>query len=539
MFVGVRRASPSDHFALIDKRVIGQPGCPRLLNLSLETSCMSPHLIVPAKTKALVCLILCGALLGCSTTPSSEPGESDDSAGADEDGNDEADDEGDDDEPVDGPNEPVNRRRDAGSTGSSTPQKDAAVPAEDKTGAPDAGAPTAAGDLNWCKVKPILEKHCTSCHEQDGVAPMPLLSAKDFQANAPKTAGKKVYEVSKTRINDTAKPMPPPPKKLTADELSTLNAWLDAKAPAGTESCDAPSADASGRVDGWNEEECDAIYEVRAHGPGGKDDPYVVPPGQEIHPQIRVDAPWGNEKVQAIAFRPITDNKKVLHHWILNGFGRTFLVGWAPGDEGRPPFPKDVGMDMPTGAGAFVLDMHYYNTQTGAKSEPDRSGLQICVLKAPNFRPKLAAVAGGLASVGSGGILAPRMTKDKPTTGTCNVTAREPVHLMTANPHAHKYAVRMEFKVKKKNGMEIVMHDEPWVFGEQGTYALPGGEVIVETGDVITTTCYYTNMTSRDIRFGESTESEMCFNFALYYPKGAFSCGGSGGLGGLGGFGGQ
>jgi hypothetical protein len=76
------------------------------------------------------------------------------------------------------------------------------------------------------------------------------------------------------------------------------------------------------------------------------------------------------------------------------------------------------------------------------------------------------------------------------------------------------------------------MHDMPFQFGEQGSYALDP-EVIVNTGDVITTTCTFTNKTNKNISFGESTESEMCFNFAVYYPKGAFSCGGFGG-GGIG-----
>jgi hypothetical protein len=476
---------------------------------------------------------------GCTAAPA-EVDDSDNDSTADDDDDTGSDDDsagdGDDDDDEAPPRQDAGKKDSAAAP--SGPARDSGVAPEDKTGKGDASAPPpATGALTWCSVKPIVTKYCTVCHEEGGAAPMSLLTAADFQAAAPTSSGKKVHEVSKTRINDTAKPMPPK-QKLTADELKTLNEWLTAGAPAGSDTecagTTTPPPDASGRVDGWNEEECDEIYEVRSHGPGGKDSPYAVPPGGEIHPQIRIDAPWGTEKVQAIGFKPITDNKNVLHHWILNGFGRSFLAGWAPGDEGRPPFPKDVGMDMPSGAGAFTLDMHYYNSKPGAKTEMDRSGVAICVLKQANFRKNLAAVTGSLASIGSGGILAPRMSTNKAATSTCAVNASQPVHILTAAPHAHKYAVHMKFTVKKKSGQEIVMHDQPFNFGEQGTYALEGGEVLVETGDVITTSCVYTNNTSKDIRFGESTESEMCFNFALYWPKGAFSCGG-GGLGGLGG----
>jgi hypothetical protein len=48
--------------------------------------------------------------------------------------------------------------------------------------------------------------------------------------------------------------------------------------------------------------------------------------------------------------------------------------------------------------------------------------------------------------------------------------------------------------------------------------------ITVQTGDVITTTCTYTNPTNQMVRFGENTGNEMCFNFALYYPKGALKC---------------
>jgi len=105
------------------------------------------------------------------------------------------------------------------------------------------------------------------------------------------------------------------------------------------------------------------------------------------------------------------------------------------------------------------------------------------------------------------------------------VTAKQPVHIMTAAPHAHRLAVRTKFSVKKKDGREIVMLDHPFIYGEQGSYGLEE-EVIVETGDKITTTCVYTNMTNQNVNFGPNTADEMCFNFAMYYPSGAFSCGG-------------
>jgi hypothetical protein len=97
------------------------------------------------------------------------------------------------------------------------------------------------------------------------------------------------------------------------------------------------------------------------------------------------------------------------------------------------------------------------------------------------------------------------------------------------SPHAHRTAKHMKFVVEKANGETIVMHDMPFNFEEQTTYALKP-PVVIESGDRIITTCTYNNDTDRTITFGENTGNEMCFNFALYEPMGGLSCGLGGGF---------
>lgn len=382
----------------------------------------------------------------------------------------------------------------------------------------------------WCAAKAILDKNCVGCHDGKGTAgtPMGLTSYADYQANAPITRGKKVYQAVFTRMHDATNPMPPR-GILPAADLKVVDDWINAGAPAGSDpTCASSPSQPSGGKKDWDPSKCDEIYEIRAQGAGGA--PYQVGSG-ESHPQISIDAPWGSERVQAINWKPITDSNAV-HHWILYS-GMTMLTGWAPGDEGDPAYPPTVGMDMPTGRGALRLDMHYYNT-TG-RAVPDRSGVAICVVKGRNLRPNSAAVTMSFTAIPR----IPARAVNHETTGTCTVNARQPVHLLTASPHAHTYATRMKFSVRKRNGQVIEMLDEPFRFGEQATYPLKP-EVILETGDVVTTTCVFTNPTNRTVTFGESTEDEMCFNFATYYPKGALSCSRGGGLlgGGSGLFGG-
>ncbi|MET0343212.1 MAG: hypothetical protein ABW252_19545 [Polyangiales bacterium] len=396
---------------------------------------------------------------------------------------------------------------------------DGAEAAGDVAAADEAPTPLAqqAGGAGWCAVKAIVDKSCTGCHDGNGTggSPMGLTEPADFKAAAPISAGKTVGQAVSARTHDTGRPMPPR-GLLPAADLKVLDDWIKAGSPAPAAAC----AETGGATEeAWPPPECDEVYELRAHGTTATS-PYMVPAGGEFHPQITLDPPWLGQQVQAIGWHPLTDNAKVLHHWILYN-GLAFLTGWAPGDEARPPFPSDVGMDMPNTRGSLRLDMHYFNT-AGSKQEPDRSGLAVCVVKGAHMRRNHAAVTMGFTSFGP--VLAPAMAKGYNSTGTCNVRVTQPVHLLTAAPHAHKLAVHMKFTVKKRSGQMIVMHDQPFKFGEQGTYGL-SPEVMLETGDVVTTTCTFDNPTLRSVTFGESTNNEMCFNFAMYYPKGALSCG--------------
>lgn len=300
-----------------------------------------------------------------------------------------------------------------------------------------------------------------------------------------------------------------------ADDVAASEADAHRRPPVRSDQAGSSSA---AQVAGAADPACDEVYELRAHAPSS-DGPFVVSAGQEVHPQVRLDAPWGSEDVQAIKFVPITDNKKVLHHWNLYA-GNALLTGWAPGDDDATIYPADVGVDLPRGAASLRLDMHYYNS-AGASAESDRSGVAVCVVKGKNLRKNSAATMMGFS--GMAATLAPAKKLGHQVTGNCTVRTTKPVTLITATPHAHRFAKHMKFTVKKANGTEIVMHDMPFTFGEQTTYPLDP-PVTIETGDVVSTTCTYDNDTNKNITFGESTDNEMCFNFAIYYPKGALSC---------------
>jgi Copper type II ascorbate-dependent monooxygenase, C-terminal domain/Cytochrome c len=400
------------------------------------------------------------------------------------------------------------------------------------------GGSTSGDNGTWCKAKAVFDARCVACHDgmKTAGAPMALKTFADLSADSAQYPGTKTFTRALTRMKATTAMMPPT-GGLTATEIQAVEAWIQGGAQSGADStCAVAGGGTTGggasSADEWPSD-CDGTYKILAHDTTNANMPYRMPRGTETHPGFTFDAPWGSDQVQAIAMRPVTDNKAVLHHWILyqNSGTRAFLTGWAPGqDASKRKMRPDVGMYLPSGPKSLYLDMHY-NSLQASKEELDRSGVEICVVKKPKFRPNTATVYMGF--VGFGFPMVPANASNYNLTATCTVSGSTPVHLLTASPHAHKLAVHMKFTARV-GGRDIVMHDAPFDFNEQTSHPLDE-DVVLNAGDTVTTTCTFTNPTNRDIQFSENTDGEMCFNFAVYYPMGALSCGGLGGLLGGGG----
>lgn len=250
---------------------------------------------------------------------------------------------------------------------------------------------------------------------------------------------------------------------------------------------------------------------ARAAASGGK---YSVPTTPDLYQCFNYAPPWGDKKVQVVSSRPLVDNSRVLHHWILyntpgtvtdgsNGAcshpGATFITGWAPG--GQPmEMPADVGLGV-HGAG-FSLEMHYNNTV--GEGELDASGVELCVTE--ELRPKEAAVH-WLGTVNLNKLEA---------TGTCTPANQTPVTILASSPHMHLQGRHMKTVINRKAGGTETLIDQAFDFNTQISYPTPA---TINPGDTLTTTCTYAKPTP----FGEGTNEEMCFNFVTAYPAGALA----------------
>jgi hypothetical protein len=160
----------------------------------------------------------------------------------------------------------------------------------------------------------------------------------------------------------------------------------------------------------------------------------------------------------------------------------------------------------------MALEFHYNNSATGMTAQ-DKTGVEICVTS--KFRTNTAAVTW----LGTRSINLPAHGAAD-ATGTCTplrkgVNATDPIHILYSWPHMHKLGRHMKSVVMRAAGGTDVLYDGDFSFNFQVTHDSP---LLLQPGDKITTTCSFENTTDSAVSFGQSTDKEMCFNFAYAWP---------------------
>ena len=430
-----------------------------------------------------------------------------------------------------------------------------------RTGAPPStGAPTQSA---WCRVRSVLHEHCTSCHGAEPLfgAPVSLVTASDLRSRSSTRPDAYVYELVKERMRDSRRPMPPATiaTRPTAADVAAIETWIAEGASADDAACtgdagprgprgggegDAGSS-RGGALDGstgadrgdgapspdWAPD-CEQRYKFVAHGQSVPNDPTKFDVSASLQKQFYqcffFKVPWGSDSVQALEFRPIIDDARVIHHWILFGgdaglvqdgqvgglcSNGAFLAGWAPGENQTDAMPPDVGLQMPRGPNAYLgLEIHYSNP-AAYPNVLDGSGVELCVTR--TFRRHTASVHW----LGSTNItLPPRQSKT--VTSTCDPIGTQPVQLLAISPHMHQLGTHARLVLNRANGTQQVLRDLPFDFAHQKSYPI---NVVVNDGETLTTTCTYNNTTNVPVFFGPNTENEMCYVLATAYPAGGLS----------------
>lgn len=265
----------------------------------------------------------------------------------------------------------------------------------------------------------------------------------------------------------------------------------------------------------------------------GADGPFVLPEGSNnTYECFAFRSPFTAGSQQGIAWAPIIDDARVLHHIILYRtateqtpgprscqmpLDATGIAGWAPGGE-NVVLPEDVGLELALGEDEWlILQVHYWNA-AGYENVHDRSGMALCTTDTP--RDKLA----GTLTFGSTLVNIPPRSEGFEVSGHCpsTITAYlpEPLHILASGPHMHNLGVRFKteiFRAADPLRAETIIEVDPYSFDDQRLY-WHDTPVVLGPFDTIKTTCAFDNPSDDYVSYGERTEDEMCFDFSIVYP---------------------
>ncbi len=387
-----------------------------------------------------------------------------------------------------------------------------------------------------CDVAAVLTAHCGTCHGEMPAfgGPMPLTTIEDFRVPAITDPTRSVAELTLERMVDTERPMPPD-GSLSNDDRARVEDWIVADLPAHEgDACEPIDDDDDPEPIGPDALPCEPTAEFRAFADGTPGEPFDVPAVDDLYMCFVFDSPF-DEQTQGTAWAPVIEDERVVHHWLLLKTdnpeyipGTSFvcgqdvtletqmLMGWAPGTNNFV-MPDEAGLELPSGDERFVLQIHYNNT-AGHADALDSSGVALCTTDEP--RENTASTLW----LGTTDIDVPA-GETVTTTGLCDtgVRATEPFKMLLSWPHMHEFgdSIRTEIVRGGAGDGEVLVDVPQWNFENQIYYPYEPA-IDVTPGDVLRTTCTYTNDTGQNVSFGEGTGDEMCFDFALVYPITAF-----------------
>lgn len=362
------------------------------------------------------------------------------------------------------------------------------------------------------EVARILQQRCQSCHRPGEAAPFSLLTYEDAMRH-----GAMLKEVTRQRR------MPPwhadprhgkfsNERRLTAQEIDTLAAWVDGGMPRGNE------ADLPKPIDwpqGWKLGTPDVVFTMPEE--------FEVPAdGALPYKHFFIDTKFDEDRwVQMAEARP--GAASVVHHVVVymlkEGQTRPFsadgdlsvLVGWAPGDLGLV-CPPDTALRIPKGT-RLLFELHY--TPNG-KAVKDRSSVGIIFAKQPpRYELKLNPFINEAISL-------PPHDPHYRAEATWRLPAA--ARLLSLTPHMHWRGKDYRYEVIYPDGRKETLLSVPrWDFNWQSVYQF-AEPVKLPQGARLHAVAHWDNSRhnpynpdpSKRVRFGLQTWDEMMVGWAAY-----------------------
>jgi tetratricopeptide (TPR) repeat protein len=391
----------------------------------------------------------------------------------------------------------------------------------------DPPAPTWSRD-----VAPILFEHCATCHRPGETGPFPLLDAQDAADHA-----EQIADVTRTRY------MPPwlaapgelpfvGVRRLTDEQIATLERWAKAGAPAGDPALAPPLPKFT---PGWQLGVPDLVVTMPQ--------PYVLPAGGlDRYRNFVIPVPVTTMKyVRAVELRP--GNPRVVHHAVIK---------LDKGDSSRRLDAKDPepGFDEMDAGEAVSPDGQFLGWTPGRVPRPLSDGMswrlppdsdlvvQLHLL--PSGRPEPVQVSVGLFFTDSPPRRLPFLLRlgcqaiDLPAGDAAyaiedRFTLPAPAELQAILPHAHFLGKSVSVAATFPDGSTKSLLDIPrWDFSWQDEFRLEK-TLPLPAGTTLSMRWVYDNSEGNPrnprrppqrVRFGPSSLEEMCDVWIQVVPAG-------------------
>lgn len=424
-----------------------------------------------------------------------------------------------------------------------------------------------AAEPTWSRdVSRIVQAKCQSCHRTGDIAPFPLMTYEDAASR-----GTSIRTAVSRRTMPPWKPVPghgefKGDRSLSDEQRQVIVDWVNAGVPEG-DPADLPEPQTFSSE--WRLGTPDQIISMpEPYVPVARDDHpdryrcFVVPNVTETDKWVKaVDVQPGIREVVHHVLLYLTDDERELRRaaemesedpepgydcWggprITPGAGPGLvkivgglLGGWAPGSEPRA-LPAEHGILLPKGT-AVVIQVHYnigdhgHQNHEAEEHEPvepkaDQTRVGVYFHENPPKARLLTIPILDDKFLLEPGVIGKEVVAEFPIDLAPVVGFSVPEFLLpkfsavAVAPHMHQLGRKIRAGMVQPDGKQVpLIRIDEWDFHWQGFYDYTA-PVPMPYRSKVTLSCTFDNPTDRTVRWGESTEDEMCLLYLGFIAEG-------------------